>query len=226
MKLIDSLIKEKWLKTPRIIKAFKEIKRADFMAEDTKHLAELNEAMLIGYGQTISQPLVVAFMLEHLQPEPGQKILDIGSGSGWTTALLAYIISQQGNSKSTRSSDRVPGRMTRQILNSKGKVVAIELIPELKKFGEENVSKYNFIKKSIAEFVCADGSKGYKKEAPFDGILASASAQEIPDAWRKQLKINGKIVAPIKNSIWVFEKKSENQFKETEYPGFMFVPLV
>ena len=210
MSLIDSLIQEGWLKTPRIIEAFREIKRVDFLPDDIKDLAEMNEALPIGYGQTISQPLVVAFMLELLDPRPGDKILDIGSGSGWTTALLAYIVSQKGNSK----------------FKTNGKVIAIEIIPGLKEFGEKNVSKYNFIKKGITEFICVDGSKGYKKDAPFDKILASASARELPQAWKEQLKIGGRIVTPIGSSIWLFIKKTENEFEETEFPGFAFVPLI
>jgi len=92
MGLIDNLIKDEWLKSPRIIEAFKKIKRVDFLPVEIKDLAELNTALSIGAGQTISQPLVVAFMIEQLDPRPGDKILDIGSGSGWTTALLAEII--------------------------------------------------------------------------------------------------------------------------------------
>jgi len=202
MTLVNSLIQEGWLKTPRIIEAFSKIKRVDFLPEDIKNLAELNEALPISSGQTISQPLVVAFMLEQLQPQQRDKILDIGSGSGWTTALLAEII------------------------GPKGKIIAIEIVPELKEFGEQNVVKYNFIEKGIAEFICADGSKGYKKEAPFDKILASASAEKIPQTWKEQLKIGGRIVTPIGSSIWLFQKKAEKEFKKTEYPGFTFVPLI
>jgi len=202
MALIDNLIEQGWLKTPNIISAFKKIKRVDFLPEDSKNLAELNGALPIGYGQTISQPLVVAFMLEQLQPEQGHKVLDVGSGSGWTTALLSEIVGE------------------------KGKVIAIELISELKEFGEENTAKYNFVKKGIAKFICADGSKGYEKEVPFDRILASASAQKIPLAWKKQLKIGGRIVTPIKTSIWVFVKEAEDSFEEIEHPGFAFVPLI
>ncbi len=217
MDLIDTLIKSGWLKSPRIIKAFREIKRIDFLPvsplggpgsprlggpNDLKGLAEANTALPIGYGQTISQPLVVAFMIEQLDPQSGDKILDIGSGSGWTTALLSYIV------------------------GSKGKVIALEIIPELKEFGEKNVSKYNFIKEGRTEFLCADGSKGYEKEAPFDRILASASGGELPRYWKEQLKIDGRIVAPIRSSIWVFIKKSEKEFEELEYPGFAFVPLI
>ena len=204
-KLIDLLIEENWLRTPRIIEAFKKIKRADFLPEDMKDLAEFNEALPIGFGQTISQPLVVAFMLEQLQPQPGDKILDVGSGSGWTTALLAEIV------------------------GSKGKVIAIEVVPELMEFGKKNVEKYNFIKKGLVEFICADGSKGYKKAAPFDKILVSAAASEISPAWKEQLKVGGRIVTPIGSSIWLFIKKAEKKgfvFEEVEYPGFAFVPLI
>ena len=211
MPFIDYLIQQGWLKTDVIIDAFQKIKRADFLPPDLKDLAELNEALPIGFGQTISQPLVVAFMLELLRPEAGDKVLDIGSGSGWTSGLLG------------------------QIVGEKGKLVAIELVPELKKFGEDNVSKYNFVKKGIVEFVCADGSLGYPSFATrpelaegFDKILASASLQkdEIPHTWKEQLKVEGIIVTPIGSSIWRFIKKSENEFEKQEYPGFAFVPLI
>ncbi len=203
MNLINSLIDEGWLKSPEIIKAFKKIKRADFMPEGMKHLAEFDEPLPIGHSQTISQPMVVAFMLEKLQPELGHNILDIGSGSGWTTALLS------------------------QIVGSNGKVTAMELIPELKEFGENNVSKYSFIEKGIADFVSADGSKGYEQEAPFDRILASATLKgKVPLVWKEQLKIKGIIVVPIKHSIWVLEKESKDKFKQEEHSGFSFVPLI
>jgi len=202
MALVEELIKEGYLKTPGIIEAFKKIKRVDFLPQDLKDLAELNEALPIGYGQTISQPLVVVFMLELLEPKEGEKILDIGSGSGWTSALLGEIVGE------------------------KGKVVAIEVVPELKEFGEKNNSKYNFIGKGRVQFICVDGSKGYEKEAPFDKILVSATAIKIPDPWKKQLKIGGRIVTPIDSSIFLFTKKSEKEFEQIEYPGFVFVPLI
>lgn len=168
------------------------------MPLNIKNLAEANTALPIGFSQTISQSLVVAFMLEQLEPQAGDKILDIGSGSGWTSALLAEIV------------------------GPKGKIVALEIIPELMEFGKRNVAKYNF----PAQFICADGSKGYKQEAPYDKILASASGKDIPSAWKKQLKVGGIIVAPVGNSIWRLVKKSGSRFQETEYPGFVFVPLI
>lgn len=187
------------IKEPREI-----IRREDFLPPDLKELAQLQEALPIGYGQTISQPLVVNFMLELLEPKKGQKILDIGAGSGWTTALLAHIVGKEG------------------------KVIGLERIPEVAEFGKKNIAKYNFIQKGIVTYLCQDGSKGYPPESPYDGILVSAAlaAKELPHAWREQLKIGGKIVVPIQNSIWVFTKKGENTFEEQEYPGFVFVPFV
>lgn len=200
---VDNLIKREWLKTPHIIEAFKKIKRHDFMTNDMKEMANLNQPLSIGYGQTISQPLVVAFMLELLQPQKGEKVLDVGAGSGWTTALLSEIVGKSG------------------------KVIAIEAILDLKEFGEANVDKYGFVKNNIAKFIYGDGRLGYKDFAPYNKILCSAAAQkEIPSAWRAQLKTGGRIAAPIDNSIWLFVKKSDKKFESTEYPGFAFVPLV
>ena len=203
--LIENLINNRVLKTERIIRAFKKIKRIDFLQDNLKFLAELDKPLPIGCGQTISQPSVVAFMLELLSPKQGEKVLDIGSGSGWTTALLAEIVSQN---------------------NEQGRVFSIEIIPEILKFGKKNTEKYNFVKKGIVEFVCADGAKGYPDQANFDKILVSASAQKIPLSLKQQLKINGKLVCPVKNSIFLIEKDKEKSFKEVEYPGFIFVPLV
>jgi len=207
--LINQLIEQKYLKSPLIIEAFKKIKRADFVPDEIVRekgegfVAEYNAPLSIGYGQTISQPLTVAFMLELLQPKKGDKILDIGSGSGWQTAMLAYCV--QGT---------VPS----------GRVYAIERIPELTAFGQANVQKYNF---ENVEFICGDGSKGLSDKAPFDKIIVAASAaEEIPQPWKDQLKIKGRLVTPVKGSIWLVIKKEKDKFEEKEYPGFVFVPLI
>lgn len=199
MDLIDKLVEGGYLKTKRIIDAFKEIDRADFLPPEIKNQAQANIPLPIGWGQTISQPLTVAFMLELLNPQPNDKILDIGSGSGWQTALLC------------------------QIVGPKGKIYAIEYIPELKDFGQDNVAKYGF--KNV-EFICADGSKGLARKAPFDKIIAAASAEKIPLAWKEQLKVNGRLVTPVKESIWLLVKKGKDKFEEKEFPGFAFVPLI
>ncbi len=200
--LINKLIHLGYLRSDNVIAAFSNINRIEFVPSDLEQEAYADIPLPIGYGQTISQPLTVAFMLELLEAEKGQNILDVGSGSGWTTALLSFIVGE------------------------KGKVTALEVIPELCETGKLNVSKFNFVKKGIAEFYNLDGRYGYAKNAPYDRILVSAMADEIPAALKKQLKIGGKMVIPIFNDIWYVEKKSEDDFYLEKFPGFSFVPLV
>lgn len=200
--LINELISEGYLKTNRIIEAFRKIHRRDFLPENIKDDYALNIPLPIDYGQTISQPLTVAFMLELLQPKTGEKILDVGSGSGWQTALLAEIV------------------------GSEGFIYAMERIPALKDFGEKNVSRYNF--KNV-EFICGDGTKGYKKKAPFDKIIVAAAGLEVPEPLKKQLKIGGRLVIPVgqyEQDMVVLDKISKDEFEEKRYPGFQFVPLI
>lgn len=205
--LVSQLIENGVLKTPAIIDAFKSIDRAKFVPEDMRAFVYVDEALSIGQGQTISQPYTVAFMLELLEPKPGDRILDIGSGSGWQTSLLAYIV----------GGPPAGG----------GKIYAMEVVPELCKFGKANVKSFNFIETGRVEWKCQDASKGFPEKAPFDKIIAAAAIQgEIPQEWKDQLKVGGRIVAPVKNSIWLFVKKGENDFETTEYPGFVFVPFV
>ena len=205
--LIQALIDDGHLKTPIIIEAFQRVDRAHFMPKEQRTFAYLNQALPIGHEQTISQPLTVAFMLELLEPRTGEKILDIGSGSGWQTALLAYIVGKNDT-------------------EGKGKIIAIERIPELQKMTEQNISTCSSIKKSVVTVVGGDGSKGYKQEAPFDKIIAAAAAIELPSAWKEQLIIGGKIVAPIGSSIYCIERTDEKSFTQKRYFGFSFVPLI
>lgn len=214
--LIDSLLKDGYLKTPEIIEAFKDIDRADFVLENHKETAYVNAPLPIDYGQTISQPLVVAFMLELLEPKRNEKIFDVGAGSGWTGALLSRLVF---------------GKIPAEKQNEEGAktplVIAVERIPELKKMAEENIDKYAFVKKGVIKIILGDGSKGYKKEAPYDKIIAGAAAKgKIPVAWKKQLKIGGRIVAPVENSVIVIDKAGKNEYKKREYFGFSFVPLI
>lgn len=197
--LIDNLIAEGWLRSKAIIQAFEKVKREDFLPSHAEDSAYFNTAFPIGFGQTISQPLVVAFMLELLEPKKGEKILDIGSGSGWTTALLADLVGKRG------------------------RVIGLEIIPELKDFGKKNISKYELCN---AKILLRDGTKGYNKEAPYDKILCSAEAAELPGTLKEQLKIGGRIVIPIGTSICVLDKIGKADFLKKCYPGFAFVPLV
>ena len=117
-KLIKKFIEDGVLKTPEIISAFRKIQRKDFIPENLQYAQSVDSPLPIGDGQTISQPYTVAFMLELLEPKKGQKILDVGSGSGWVSTLLAEIV------------------------GLKGFVYAIERITQLLKFGENNAIKY------------------------------------------------------------------------------------
>ncbi|KKR31238.1 MAG: Protein-L-isoaspartate O-methyltransferase [Candidatus Falkowbacteria bacterium GW2011_GWF2_39_8] len=206
MSLIDRLVQNNILQTQEIIAAFKKIKRSDFLPRGLNGQAELDMPISIGFGQTISQPSTVAFMLELLQPHSGDKIMDVGSGSGWTLALLAQIIAS-------------------------GKVYGIEIKQELASFAENNVLKYNFISKGTVKVFCQDGWQGLPDLAPFDKIIVAAAASEIPQALLKQLRIGGRLVLPVGDvgmiqDLLVIEKTAEDQFSKKIYSGFVFVPLV
>lgn len=204
MELVKDLKKKGYLQNKLIEKAFLEISRKDFVLDSLKERAFDDVPLPIDFNQTISQPAVVAFMLELLCPKRGDKILDIGAGSGWTSALLASIVKKEG------------------------KVIGIERFPELKEFAEKNISKYNFIRKGLVEIYLADGYRGFHKRAPYDKILVSAALSDISDlpiAWKNQLVDGGLLVVPINNFIYKFVKKDQELLEE-KYYGFTFVPLV
>lgn len=196
--LVEKLILEKTLKTPKIINAFRKINRKNFVLPEDQDKAYEDRPLPIGYEATISQPTTVAFMLEKLKARRRDKIMEIGTGSGYETALLAEIV------------------------GPRGKIYSIEYVPELKEFAQNNLMNYNF--KNIKLFV-GDGKIGLRKFAPFDRIISSASGQEIPKSWKRQLKIGGRIIAPVGNNLVLLEKISERKFKEESYPGFVFVVL-
>ena len=211
--LIRELIEDGYLKTPKIIDAFRTMDRRDFVPEEVRAMAYENTALPIGQNQTISQPLVVAFMLELLELKLGEKVLEIGTGSGWSTALMAEILEMR-KEKSEISSQQALG------------IVSIELLPALHEFAKSNLAKYKFLESGGVRLVLGDGSLGYLEEAPYDKIIAAAAAEAVPDAWKEQLKIGGRIVAPVRDRIVVWDKTAKDQFQTKEFFGFAFVPLV
>lgn len=197
-KLINHLKDLGILHSPEIISAFEKIDRKDFVTHDSEDIAYEDIPLAIGKGQSISQPFAVAFMFELLNPQKGEKILDVGSGSGYTTTLLSEIAGESGQ------------------------VIGVEIIPELVNFGRSNLAKYNFPKTEIRE---AGNGLGLPKEAPFDKILVSASAKSIPKQLLKQLKIGGIMVIPIKNSVLKIRKDNDGNPRIERYKKFVFVPL-
>jgi len=181
-----------------IQEAFSEVDRAGFVLPQYLESVNVDAPLPIGEGQTISQPTTVRMMLEWLAARPGDKVLDIGSGSGWTTALLSNIV------------------------GPKGKVFAVERIEKLKEFGEKNCRNAGV--KNV-EFYIAGPTLGLPENAPFDRILVSAAAEEMPEELLDQLKTGGKMVIPIGNSIFEI-KKEKNKLKRIEHQGFVFVPLI
>lgn len=197
--LIEELKREGVLKNQDILRAFESIDRKNFVPKEYANEAYNNYPLPIGHSQTISQPFTVAFMLDLLNPQSDEKILDVGSGSGWTTALLAAAVGQRG------------------------RIYGVEIIPELVAFGKNNLAKYNFVHASIEQ---AGKTLGLPEKAPFDKILVSAAGESLPEELIKQLKTGGILVIPIKENIWKIKKVTDKETRVEKFPGFAFVLLV
>jgi protein-L-isoaspartate(D-aspartate) O-methyltransferase len=186
------------LRNPRIKSAFEKVDRADFIQPDYKVEAYEDYALPIGHGQTISQPTTVAFMLELLEVNEGDEVLDVGSGSAWTTALLAEMVGREGE------------------------VLGLEIVPELVEQGRYNLSKYDYSNAHIEE---AGNQLGLERGSTYDKILVSADADEIPKELVQQLKVHGVMVIPVKGAIYKVKKIDEHEVRKIRFPGFAFVPL-
>ena len=197
--LIKKLLADRALQNKRIINALRTIDRKDFVPSAYDAESYADTSLPIGYGQTISQPTTVAIMLELLRPKKGEKILDVGSGSGWTTALLAALVGPYG------------------------KVHGVERIPELVAFGTENLRKYPFANTTVTQ---AGTLLGLPLSAPYDRILVSAACEKIPQELLKQLKVKGTLVIPIESAIWKVQKLSKTTYTKNTVEGFAFVPLL
>ncbi len=197
--LIKKLSAKQILKTPRIVDAFYKIDRAKFVRQEYSEKAYEDQALPIESGQTISQPSTLAFMLELLQPAEGNKVLDVGSGSGWSTAILGHII------------------------GAKGRVYGVEIMPTLLEVGRRNLQKAEIYNALI---VPAEKTLGYQKESPYHKILVSAYMDELPQSLVAQLNSGGTMVIPIKNDIVKVTKVDQNNIQIQNFPGFLFVPLI
>ncbi len=205
IKLVSALEERGVLKDKRIKKALLEVDRRDFVSERYKEFAYNDEALPIGFNQTISQPYTVVFMLELLRVKLANKIFEIGYGSCWQTALLAELVGERGH------------------------IYAVELIPELSIFGKTNLNKYPKLQQRVSLF-CQNAKDGLSEIAEeiggFDRIVCAASVDTVPVSWKKQLKVGGVLVYPSHNSIYKVIKEGKIEFKTEEYPGFSFVPFI
>lgn len=185
-----------------VMKAFSMVPREDFVSYQLRGKAYEDTALPIGHGQTISQPSTIATMLSELDLKPKQKVLEVGSGSGYVLALISSIV------------------------GSKGKVVGIEVIKELAEKSKENFEGRKHIK-----IYHNNGSVGAKEEGPFDRILVSAAIHAMPEKLISQLKVGGILVAPkgsrFEQEIVVIRRKSKTELEILKrLPGYLFVPFV
>ncbi len=193
------LLKEKGIKDKNVLDAINNIPRHLFLNSSFLDHAYKDKAFPIGANQTISQPYTVAYQTELLQLNKGDKVLEIGTGSGYQTAVLIQL---------------------------KCEVFSIERQKELFLKTKNTLPKIGYVAKKL---IYGDGYKGLKENAPFDKILVTAGAPFVPKALLSQLKIGGRLVIPIgeKNQIMtLFIRKSEKEFIKEEFDAFNFVPFL
>lgn len=197
-KLADVLI-AKGIVDTSVLDAIRNVPRHLFMDSSFEGHAYQDKAFPIAAEQTISQPYTVAFQTELLEIEPGHKVLEIGTGSGYQTAILLQL---------------------------KAKVYTIERQLELFKKTNLFFKKMGYRPKKV---VFGDGYKGLPELAPFDSIIVTAGAPEVPKALMSQLKVGGRLVIPIgveEQTMTMFIRKSEKEFEKKELGAFRFVPLL
>lgn len=182
-----------------VAEAFSAVPRAHFLRAWTRDQAGEDHPVEIGHGQTNSQPRTVADMLRLLDVRPGQRVLDVGAGSGWTTALLAHLVGPAG------------------------RVVGVEIIPDLAAWGAENLAGTAYRWASVRE--AEPGVLGAPQEGPFDRILVSAEAARLPEELLAQLADPGRMVVPVAG-LMVLVELAAGRTTLSEHGRYRFVPLV
>lgn len=192
-----------YLKSKSLEEALRKYPRHEFVPKNLRELSYRDSPLSIGHGQTISQPSVTVLMTEYLEVKEGNRVLEVGSGSGWSASLLSYLVGE------------------------KGFVYTIERIKGLAAFAKKNLEKFNIKNAKVYE---RDGSLGLKEHAPFDRIIMTCACPDIPKPFIHQLKKDGIMVLPLGNLYMqkmVIIKKIEKGIEKKELPGyFVFVPLL
>ncbi len=186
--------------SPEVIAAMRRVPRHQFVPEEYNHLAYENNPLPIGYGQTISQPYIVALMTQELDVEAGDKILEIGTGSGYQAAVLAELDIE---------------------------VFTIEIIEPLAHEAGQRLEELAYYSIHVRN---ADGYFGWPEEAPFDAIIVTAAPDNIPQPLLQQLKIGGVLVIPVGpiggiQELWRVTRLSQDEYQSTSLGGVRFVPF-
>jgi len=210
-KLVDNLVNEGLLRSPKVIHAVRSVPRATFLPEDMKPYSATDTPLPIGYGQTVSAPHMVSIMNEALQLEAGNNVLEVGAGSGWHAATIAEIIAPADAPRSNW-----------------GHVYAVEIVQELAEFARKTIMKAGYGDRIT--IINADGSLGYPEKAPYDRILVTAAAPDIPKPLVEQLKLGGIMLIPVGNAalfqnLTKITKESNGKTRQENLGGVAFVPL-
>ena len=197
--MLERQLKSRGIFDERVLAAMTKVKRDDFVPPELRELAYEDRPLAIGCSQTISQPYIVASMLQAAQIRPEDHILELGTGSGYQTALLAEL-----------------GRT----------VVSLERHAELAEGARERLLR---LRHSNVELVVADGTLGYSLREPYDVILVSAAAPQIPSPLVDQLAIGGRMVLPVGNrdlQDLMFVRRDDDGIRQIRLDGCAFVPLI
>jgi protein-L-isoaspartate(D-aspartate) O-methyltransferase len=151
----------------RVLEAIRSLDRSEFVPEAVRSAAGMDTPLPIGHGQTISQPYIVAFMTQTLNPQPGERVLEIGTGSGYQTAVLSRLC---------------------------GEVYTVEVLPALAEPARERLLRLGV---QNVRFRVGDGTAGWPEEAPFDAIIGTAAPEQLPPALYQQLRPGGRLVLPV-----------------------------
>jgi protein-L-isoaspartate(D-aspartate) O-methyltransferase len=201
-KLIDSLIRRWYISKPEVISAMMKVPRHIFVPSSVRAYAYQDRPQEIGERQTISAPHMVGIMAEKLDLKPGQKVLEIGGGSGYHAAVVAEIVGPSGH------------------------VYSIEFIKSLTKRAEDNIKSAGL--ENVVTMVNRDGSLGLPEHAPYDRIYVTCASPEVPPPLIEQLKDKGKLLIPAGGrhyqTLVYCEKKGKKVIKK-DYGGCVFVPL-